>query len=187
MAIAQHHNSAKLQLCNSLLTTLYSPTPTTTTGTSSISLRASQEKFTNLQLHNEVTSVESAAATRKALKAKTSEPSIKRALPPLSTGQDRAKDYQPGQDGAKNYPHGAALLAHQSGNDSGSSSISAKTSKATAPEDSIKRQVTSAEDRAKNYQPRRAPGISSISQGSCNTTTCGPTGRPAPRRLSLLG
>jgi hypothetical protein len=51
MAIAQHHNSAKLQLCNSLLTTLYSPTPTTTTGTSSISLRASQEKLTDFQSH----------------------------------------------------------------------------------------------------------------------------------------
>jgi hypothetical protein len=52
MAIAHHHNSAKLQLRNSLLTTLYSPTPTTTTGTSSISLRASQEKLTDFQSRN---------------------------------------------------------------------------------------------------------------------------------------
>jgi hypothetical protein len=52
MAIAKLQNFPKLQLDNSLLTTLSYPTSTTTTGGSAISLRASQGKLTDLQLHS---------------------------------------------------------------------------------------------------------------------------------------
>jgi hypothetical protein len=52
MAIAQRHNFAKLHLYNSPLTTLSYPTPTTTPGTSTVSLRAPQGKLTDLQLHS---------------------------------------------------------------------------------------------------------------------------------------
>jgi hypothetical protein len=117
MAIAHQHNSATLHLSNSPLTTPYSLTPTTTPGTSTVSLRASQDKLTDFQFRTAVTRFESEAATRKAPEAKAPEQSIKRALPPLSKGQDGAKN-QPGRDGAKKYqPRGAALPHLQSDND----------------------------------------------------------------------
>jgi hypothetical protein len=52
MGIAKLHNFPKLQFDNSLLTTLSYYNPITTTGTSSISLRAPQEKLTDPQLHS---------------------------------------------------------------------------------------------------------------------------------------
>ena len=52
MAIVKSHNTAKLQLYTTPLTTLSYYTFTTTPGTSAISFRASQGKLTDFQFHS---------------------------------------------------------------------------------------------------------------------------------------